>query len=1071
MDRKLYLTLLGLRRIIAIVVLITIDCAYLHAQTRVVTGKVISSEDSQGLPGTNILIKGSATGTVTDAQGNYSLEVTDDSNTLVFSSIGYATQEVAVSGRSVINVTMTLDIKQLGEVVVVGYGTQKKSELTGAVATMSSDQIDSRPLFRTDQALVGEMAGVRVKQTSGLPGKAFSVEVRGTGTFSGVTEPLYVVDGFPLEVSAQNTGGGFDRGSPLDNINPNDIESITVLKDAAAASIYGSRAANGVVVITTKRGSQGGAKITFNTYTGFSERVRKVDMLNSEEWMDRSIEMINASWVASGPGRTANQTNAERRAILGLGPDQYNTSLMIDERWLDPNHTGLVLIDWQDEMFKRGATANYELSASGGNENVNYFISGGYLDQDGVAIGVGYKRYSARANVDVMASDKLKFGINLNPSYAIASDPGVEGKDQQMHIAVSLAPVSEEAVGLDVNVGENDRYLWGGTRNSPVRVAENSIGDTKTFRTLATIYAQYDIIKGLALRTSFNLDHADAQTKSYRPAWVSGSGPAGRATAASGRFRGFRRQTFVNENTLTYIKTINDVHGLNVLAGQSYSTTGFDDFTIQSSGGFKTDFITTLNDAVEINAGNTNTTETKNVLLSYFGRVQYSYADKYQFSASIRRDGSSRFGRDTKWGTFPSASVGWIISDESFMGDISFLSHLKLRASWGISGNNAVGDYDQIARLESAPYTFGGVQANGQAPSNFANPDLGWEESETVNIGLDFGLLNDRIYASAEYYVRKTSDLLINIPVPTASGFTTAVTNIGSMTNKGWELELNTRNTVGEVQWSTAINLTHNKNEVTSLGPDDTQIEYNGGFDIAHDLLRVGEQAHSIWVVQQDGILSAEDIANGAALYGNQVEGDPRYVDQLTVDTNGDGIPDAADGVISPDDRVIVGHPNPDYLWGITNTVRYKGFDLSVLIQGQSGGSVYSMFGRAVDRTGQGYVDNALGFYRDRWRSPEDPGAGERGKSYSSFGRIKNTDWFYSSDYWRVRNITLGYNLGPLLSKTPISAARIYFTAENWFGDDKYLGGFNPEASNTNGLDYGAFPLSKTLIIGLNITF
>ena len=1038
----------------------------------IVSGKVTSSDDGQGLPGTNVLIKGTSIGTVTDGEGNYRIEATSDESILVFSSIGYETQEVPINGRTVINISMTPDIKQLSEVVVVGYGTQRKAELTGAVTTIRSEQIAERPLFRVDQALVGQMAGVRVKQSSGLPGKGFSVEVRGVGTFSGVTEPLYVVDGFPLEVSPQNTGGGFSNGNPLDNLNPNDIESINVLKDAAAASIYGSRAANGVVVITTKRGTSGKAKISFNTYMGFSERVRKVDMLNSEEWMDRAMEMINASWVASGPGRTASQTSAERRAILGLGPDQYNINFMIDDRWLDPNHTGLQLIDWQDEMFRRGITNNYELSATGGNENVNYFINGGYLNQEGIAIGVGYERYSARANIDVKASDKLKFGVSLNPSYSIASDPGVEGKDQQMHIAVSLAPVSEESVGLDVNVGDNTPYRWGGSRNSPVRVAENSIGDTKTLRTLATIYAQYDIIKGLAFRTSFNLDHADAQIKSYRAGWVSGSSPAARATAASGRFQGYRRQTFVNENTITFDKRINTQHSINILVGQSFNTTKRDNFDIRSSGGFKTDFITTLNDAVTINVGGTNTGETKNVLLSYFGRVQYSYADRYQLSASLRRDGSSRFGNDTKWGTFPSASLGWIISDETFMKNQTFLDHLKLRASWGISGNNAVGDYDQIATLSSAPYTFDGEQSVGQVPGNFANSELGWEESESVNIGIDVGVINNRILGSFEYYVRNTRDLLINIPVPTASGFTNAVTNIGAMVNRGWELELNTRNTVGEIQWSTSVNLTHNKNEVKALGPDDTQIEYNGGFDIGHDLLVVGEQAHSIWVVQQSGILSAQDIANGAALYGNQVEGDPKYVDQLTIDTNGDGIPDAADGVISPADRVILGHPNPDYTWGISNTVRYKGFDLSVLVQGQLGGSVYSMFGRAVDRTGQGFQDNALGFYRDRWRSAEDPGAGERGKSYSSFGRIKNTDWLYSSDYWRVRNITLGYNLGDLFpANRAISAARLYVTAENWFGHDKYLGGFNPEASNTNGLDYGAFPLPKTLIIGLNVTF
>jgi TonB-linked SusC/RagA family outer membrane protein len=524
---------------------------------------------------------------------------------------------------------------------------------------------------------------------------------------------------------------------------------------------------------------------------------------------------------------------------------------------------------------------------------------------------------------------------------------------------------------------------------------------------------------------------------------------------------------------LTYNKLINNVHAINVLVGQSYNTTNRSDFNIQSSGGFGTDFITTLSDAVDINAGATNSLETKNVLISYFGRLQYSYADRYQLAASLRRDASSKFGKDSRWGTFPSVSIGWIISDEGFLKSFEPVSNLKLRASWGVSGINNIEDYGHIPRLTSAPYTSGGgAYGVGLVPANAPNDDLHWEISKTLNIGLDVGFIQNRVAASFEYYVRNTSDLLLAIPVPAASGFTTAVTNIGAMTNKGWELELNTRNTIGAIKWSTSINLTHNKNEVTALGPNDSQIAYNGGFDIEHDLLKVGEQAHSMWVVQQDGILTAQDIANGVALFGNQREGDPKYVDQLTVDTNGDGIPDAADGVISPDDRVIVGHPNPNYTWGVTNTVQYKGFDLSVLVQGQSGGSIYSMFGRAVDRTGQGYTDNALGFYRDRWRSPEDPGDGIRGNARSSFGRIKNTDWLYPNDYWRVRNITLGYNLGSLLDNTKIlSAARIYFTAENWFGDDKYLGGFNPEATNTNGMDYGAFPLPKTLILGLNITF
>ena len=507
------------------------------------------------------------------------------------------------------------------------------------------------------------------------------------------------------------------------------------------------------------------------------------------------------------------------------------------------------------------------------------------------------------------------------------------------------------------------------------------------------------------------------------------------------------------------------------MAGISFSTNKFESYRIASTGGFGTDYITTLNDAVDINSDATDTYESKNTLMSYFGRVNYSYKDRYLLSASIRRDGSSRFGKDTKWGVFPSASVGWRISDEDFMANIDWLSSLKARVSWGKAGNNGFSeDYAHIALLESADYSFAGSKAIGWGSGNFPNKDLGWEESETWNYGVDFGLFENKIYGSLEYYTKTNTDLLLKIPVPQATGFETALTNIGEVFNSGWEFELNTRNFSGDFSWTTTFNLSFNKNEVRKLGPDNAPI-LGGAFDITHNILTVGEPMYSIYVVQQDGILSAADIAAGAARYGNQVEGDPKYVDQLTVDTNGDGVPDQADGVITPDDRVICGHPNPDYVWGITNSFKFKGFDLSVLIQGQHGGVLYSTFGRAMDRTGMGWLDQAIGAWRDRWRSADDPGAGLKGKAYSTFGRIKNTDWMYPNDYWRIRNITLGYDLGKLIRSNVISGARLYVTAENWFGDDKYFGGFNPEAVNNSGDDYGGAPLPKSMIFGLNVTF
>ena len=1026
--------------------------AFLLAQQRQIKGK-ITDESGAPVPDVSVGIKGNPAQTRSAADGTFTINASPGNVELVLTHVNYPEKTVMASGDS-ISVTLQQSSRQLDEVVVVGYGTQKKRDITGAVATFNADNLDERPIVRVDQALVGQMAGVRVKQTSGLPGRGFSVQIRGTGSISASNEPLYVIDGFPLEVSAQNSGGGFSIGNPLDNINPNDIESIQVLKDATAAAIYGSRASNGVVLITTKKGKTGKAKLSFNMYAGYNERVRKLDMLSAEEWVDRAIEMINRDWVRSGTGRTADQTTAQRRAILGLPAGTYNVTYMIDDRWTQPGHPGLMYFDWQDEFFRKGVVQNYQLSASGGNESVKYFISGDYLDQDGITHGVTYKRYSARANVEINASDKLKLGLNLAPSYSVGNDPGVDGKDLQTHIAASLVPIAEEAAGLKTGVDPYLPYAWGGTRISPVETVKQQIGESKLFRTLATIYGEYMIIPGLSVRSSLNLDNSDQTFKRYVPAAITAS------RLASGQLTGYKRINFVNENTLNYSKSFAERHNVSVLLGHSYSTFTFDSLAI-NGGPFTSNDVTTLNAATI--GSNGTTTESKNVLISYFGRLQYDFDGKYLLTASLRRDGSSKFGSNTKWGTFPAVSVGWRVSDENFLKNIDQISELKLRASWGLTGNNSAGNYAAIGILTSANYSFNGVVSSGQVPnpSSFPNPDLGWEESETINVGLDLGLFNNRIFTSVDFYNKRNTDLLLLIPVPTASGYTNAFTNIGAVLNKGWEVELTTRNVVGQpITWTTSFNLSHNTNEVERLGPNNTPIYQNGGFDIDHSVLQVGEPMYSLFLVQEMGLLTTADIAAGYPRFGNQEAGDPKYID-----ANGDKKIDA-------NDRVLIGGPNPKYVWGVTNTVSFKGFDLNVLIQGQWGGYIYSMFGRAVDRTGQGYMDNALASYANRWRSSADDGkSGLTQKAHSTFGRIKNTDWLYKSDYWRVRNITLGYNLGSLLKGKVVSGARIYVTAENMFGKDKYEGGWNPEAVNTTGEDYGSFPLSKGFVAGLNFTF
>ena len=1037
------------------------------AQPSRVTGRVVDQSGTP-LPGVTVVEKGTTNGTVTNLDGNYTINVSEGA-VLHFSFVGMVPVEVAVANQGEINITLEEDMMGIDEVVVVGYGTQKKADIINSVASMDAEKLNERPVNKVDQALIGQMSGVRVKQTSGLPGQGFSIQVRGTGSITANNEPLYVVDGFPMEVSPQSSSGSFSGGNPLTNLNPNDIESIQVLKDAAAASIYGSRGSNGVVIITTKTGKSGKPQISFNSYFGWNETVKKLDVLSAEEFAERQIEHMNYFWVrdhAADLGATSSQSNAERRALLGLDAGEYNTKYMWDDRWLQDGHPGLDYVDWQDLFFRKGLVQSYQLSATGGNETVNYYVSGDYLDQDGIAIGVNYKRYSARANVEVSPNDNLRFGLNIAPSYSEELDPNVEGKDAITHIVVGMNPIVESSTGAEgTNVGENTSYAWGTSRVSPIAEAKNVDRMSQTFRNITTTFVEYQLIDGLKFKTNINFDVHNNEAKRFTPAFIT------RNRTASASRSGYNRVNFVNENTLNYNKSIGD-HNFDLLAGYSYSTFKLETYSISGTG-FASDAIPTLNAASSTSG---TSFETKNTLISYFGRAQYNYKSKYLAQVSLRRDGSSKFGANTKWGVFPSASIGWRVSEESFMDDVTFFDNLKLRASWGLAGNNGVGDYDQIARLTFANYSNGGNLVNGMVPSNFANPDLSWETSETFDVGLDFSILSNRVNGSFDYYTKRNTDLLLNIPVPTASGFGTALTNIGEVLNKGWEFEVTTRNTVGDFKWQTMINLSHNTNEVKKLGPNNTPI-FGGGWDITHNVLEVGRPMYTLYVVQQNGLLTTADIENGYPVYGNQQAGDPKYVDQLTVDTNGDGVPDQADGIIDADDRTYSGQPNPDYVWGITNNFAYKGFDLSVLVQGQWGGVLYSTFGRAMYRTGMGANENTLGITRERVRWEEDKVyteadlAGKTRKSPSVFGRIKNTDWLYPNDYWRIRNITLGYDLGRHIRSHVISGARIYVTAENWFGADKYDGGFNPEAVNNSGDDYGAFPLSKSMVFGVNLKF
>ncbi len=1055
------------------------------AQDRQIKGQVLDDSTGQAIPNATISINGTDKGTSTDNNGRFSIVVPQASlkSKLTISSVGYGARVVSIGSDNIVR--LQKENKTLDDVVVIGYGTQKKKNVTGAVSSFDARKLEERPVARIDQALIGQMAGVTVKSTTGVPGRGLSINIRGSGSISGGNEPLYVIDGFPLSVNSSNTSNGsFATGNPLDNINPNDIESIQVLKDAAAAAIYGSRASNGVVIITTKRGQTGKPKVSFNIYGGYNQAAKKLEMMNGDQWISNATEVINAQYVTKygSTGATANDDRATRLAKNG---GVFDPNYILDPRWTMPGHPGLSYIDWQDAIERKGAIQNYQVSASGGTDVVKYFLSGNYANQDGFVIGVGYKAYSLRANLEVNATKALKFGVNISPTYSVTQDPGVDGKDAIFHQALSLAPVQEDTMGLFPNALSNGQYVYSSTTNSPYAKLLYNKGTTKRYRTLGTIYGDYQIIKGLNFRSSVNLDNTDNISTTYVPYVTAGTQSARTFTgsnnllaATSGSYSSYRRQTFVNENTLTYNKTFNKVHSLNLLGGFAYNFDRLDRVAMSSNGGYTSAAIQTLNAAAAVtltanSATSINNGSTQNVLISYFSRLLYGYKDKYFLSASLRRDGSSRFGINNQFGIFPSASLKWIVTEENFMKGMPVLSDLKLRASFGVNGNNNLGsDYAAIATVGSAGYIFGTTQAAaiGQAPNVLANPNLKWEKSQTYDFGFDFGLFNNRITGSFDYYNKLNTDLLLNVQVPEVTGFQTYLNNIGSVRNIGQELEITTRNLVGKFQWSTSINIAHNTNKILELAPGQTQIIIPNGFTVSDQILRVGQPLNSIYVLKVIGFLTADDIAKKVPQYTTEQPGDFKFQD-----LNGDG-------VITEADKQIVGHPNPNYIYGITNNFRYGAFDLSVLIQGQTGGSIYSQLGRAITRPGQGRSDNHPASFENRWKSPTDQGEGRFGKTYSTYNNpiTAATDWLYSSDYIRVRNITLGYNLKSVFKKNFIQGARLYFTLENFFGHDKYYNGLNPEALNTavssnsaypEAGDYGALPLAKSLIFGLNITF
>nr|WP_314499865.1 TonB-dependent receptor [uncultured Chryseobacterium sp.] len=931
--------------------------------------------------------------------------------------------------------------KDIEEVVIIAYGTQKRGEVTGSVGRVSAESFKDRPISRVDQALTGQIAGVKTRAASGKPGEPLEVRVRGTASISASNSPLYVVDGMVVDDMA--------------NVSPDDVQSIEVLKDAASTAMYGSRGSNGVVIVTTKKGMSGKPSFTFSQYYGVQTIEKKLDIMTSSEWIDYATESINKNWVALAPGHSASDSYAVRANYFNLANttnyNLANVNSMVDPRW---GTDQVANIDWQDAFYRPASIQNYQLAVRGGSKNVKYAISAAYFDQEGLALNTGFNRFNLSAAIDVNISDKWKAGITLRPSYSQSYGAAVDGKDNEAHKMLSMVPVAELSAGVYTNFWKNDRYRWASSSQSPIGVLENTTNNTNEFRLLSSLYMSYDILPSLNLKISGGATNNFNLNNGYTPTFNLITNIPGQVSIASRRTVNYNR--YLGEALLSYKKSFGD-HNINAIAGYSaenYRTTS----QYNRNKGFPNDDLKTFNFTQSASVLNSEYTASEWMLLSYFGRVNYDYKKKYMLSASIRRDGSSRFGWNNLWGTFAAFGGAWKIDEEEFLKDKSWLSNLKLRYSWGENGNNSIGDYRAFGTLSGGNYSFGGNLSNGLIPNTIPNPDLTWEKTRSSDFGFELGLFN-RIDFTADYYIKKTNDLLLQQPIPYVTGFNVMWKNVGSVQNKGLEFDLSTKNLTGAFKWNTSANIAFNNNKVLQLGSDNAPI-YTG-FSSSTNIIKVGEELNSFYLYEAIGVLSTADLTNtGVAKTKGAIAGDVKYKD-----VNGDG-------VINENDRHIIGSPTPDYYWGFTNTFSYRGFDLSVFFQGQKGGYSYALLGRAIDRTSMGTTTNVMGNWANRWRSDADPGDGKTPRLDGTTGSLLDTRWLYDATYIQLKNVTLGYNFEQdLVSKLKISNLRVYVSLENVWRKDHYYGGYNPESVQSDGTDYGAYPNAKVYMMGLNFNF
>ncbi|SDH41507.1 TonB-linked outer membrane protein, SusC/RagA family [Dyadobacter soli] len=1022
-----------------------------------VNGQVTEKATGQPLVGVSIRVKGGTDGVTSDADGNYKIQV-PASSTLLFTYIGYGDLEERVGNRSVISPQLENSDRSLNEVVVVGYGSQSKREITGSVASVGARQIQDRPVVSFGEALAGQMAGVQVQQTSAAPGGGLSIKIRGTGSITAGNSPLYVIDGVPLDNSVSNAGaqgGGIGSQSPVNplaSINPGDIQSIDVLKDAAATSIYGSRGSNGVVIITTKQGAAGKSQISVNASYGFQEIAKRVGLMTNEEYARRQIDMRNTDWVRAG-GKATDPNSARSGPGFKI-PDEFK------------NPSAHPYTDWQDVLYRRAPIQNYQIAASGGTENARYYVSGNYQNQEGLIVNSGFKKYAFRLNVDAKVSDRIRVGARVAPSYTnnrIATSGGIQDYGA-VAVTVMSTPgfypvrTADGAYSRSYTLHFDDGTTQNIIYNNPLAFGEGIKNTMNQFSTVGSLFTTVDILKNLQFKTSINADVNTFSNDRFSPSYISVSPSNGRSFSSA-------NISWINENTLTYDNSFAGKHNVNVLVGLTEQKSTFNSTTV-SANSFPNDLVPTLNAGIVTGGSSSKSQWT---LVSLLSRATYNFNEKYFLTATFRRDGSSRFGADNKWGNFPSASVGWRIGQEAFMANVPAVSELKVRASYGLIGNNQIPDYASVGLISSANYILGagdGSILNGLAQGSLSNPLLGWEKAKEVDLGLDLGLFQNRLYLNLDYYNKLTSDLLLNVPVPLSTGYETALRNLGSLRNKGVEIALETRNFQREkFTWTTNANISFNTNKVESLGASGAPIIVANRAQensLTH-ITQIGKPLGSYYGLVFDGIYNTQEEVDASAHLPNTFPGDVRFKD-----LNGDGL-------INDFDRTIIGNNLPKFTYGITNTFNVGNFDFGVSLQGVQDVEVINLTKRSVYRNNASLSNNY-------WRSPEEPGDGKTWGANNAANNRNISSWYVEdASFLRIRNITIGYKLGKILNGTILKNARAYVNIQNLHTFTKYSG-YNPEVNTTEGdpwissaltpgMDYGTYPVARTYTFGLNLGF